>query len=230
MYFRVEPVYMGDPSNLTDFSSKIENTLNRKFNTGNIYFKALPTSYKTPYNTTVSFLTYLEENYDPMSIKVLIFPDSISFIEEKLKPIQGAALGIPDKDNPSTGKPILFIRESKINDVLNHEMGHVFGLYHTFEGNDTDNKGLNCETGDEVPTTITPDPEGSFYIHECDYFIPKHKKDKYTKEEIQNMVENPMGYAAPYCMKDLNKEQFQKIRKMVEKNSRLQDCLLKLEK
>lgn len=230
IYFRVEPVVFGDVPYTEELGNILEKKLNDKYNKGNIHFKVTPPIYKELFSGDNSYMTYLDSYYNPLSIRVLIISDSIRFVEERLRIINGSSFGIPTIENPSTGKPIIFIRHSKLTtDLVVHEFGHVFGLFHTFEGKDVTNKGLNCDCGDEIPTTITPDPLGSFYMEGCDYYLPDGKKDDYTAEEINNIVENPMGYAREYCMKDLNKEQFQRIRKIIEVNSRLQDCIVKLE-
>ena len=230
IYFRVEPVVFGDNTFSEVLSNSLEKKLNDSFNAGNIYFKITPPIFKDLYRGNNSYESYLEDYYNPIAIRILIIPDSIRFLEEKTKIIEGSSAGIPTIQNPSTGKPIIFIRYSQLlTDLLTHEMGHAFGLFHTFEGSDTHNKGLNCDRGDEIPTTVTPDPFGSFYMEGCDYFLPDSRKSNYTQEEVRNIVENPMGQARPYCMKDLNKEQFQRIRKIIEVNSRLQDSILKIE-
>lgn len=171
----------------------------------------------------ISFRDYLEDFYEHNHITLLIVSDDIIFKEESQP--TGVANGIPKPENVSAGKPTIVIRETAaLNGIMGHEMGHVFGLPHTFANNDMRNKGLNCDTGDKVVDTVTPHPESGIYNESCELYLPKHLEGFYTDEEAENIVGNSMNYSPYNCMIGFSKDQHQKIRKMASINPRLQDC------
>lgn len=175
----------------------------------------------------MSYRKYLREYYEQGHITLLIVPDNMLF-EENVHDgsfTHGVANGVPKPENVSAGKPTIVIRETAaLNGIMGHEMGHVFGLPHTFANNDMRNKGLNCDTGDKVVDTVTPHPESGIYNESCELYLPKHLEGFYTDEEAENIVGNSMNYSPYNCMIGFSKDQHQKIRKMASINPRLQDC------
>lgn len=180
-------------------------------------------------NVRSSYNSLLENNYMPGFITIIIVCDEIRFLEEGNNRVDGAALGIPTLEDPTAGKPIIFIRKSSAyTKVLHHELGHVFALSHTFKDYDTYKKGLTCDTryGDGQPDTVTPLRMGSVGEKSCDYYAPEAALKDYSKEEISNMVANIMSYSPSSCMQSFTESQIQKMRKIVELNGRLQDCIM----
>lgn len=180
---------------------------------------------------TVSYLKTLEQYHTPGYITMVVFCDSIAFTEEKNEKIQGAALGVPTLEDPTLGKPVLCIRSSVLyTKVLHHEIAHLFSLQHTFKDYDYNNKGLNCNSyiGDGQPDTVTPLRVGSVGAKSCKYYAPQEALKDYTDAEIENMVQNPMSYSSPQCLGVFEESQVEKLRKMIEVNSRLQDCIVTL--
>lgn len=206
---------------------QIEQNLNKRFHFGNIQFKVgvpINIAEKIP----DSFRTLHTKNYNPSYITIVVVPKDTKFLEEVGKTVAGAADGVPgypNIDNVATAKPTIMIKEEMVyTDILIHEVGHVFGLLHTFQDYDYDNNGLNCDSGDFISTTITPDPDGEVLMESCDY-----KSNKYTKKtDKDNIVQNPMSYSPHYCLKDFNTQQFQRMRKIASKSPRLIDCIYKI--
>lgn len=92
----------------------------------------------------------------------------------------GGALGIPSTT--------LAILSSKINtSTLPHEMGHLLGLKHVFEKDDTD--GLNSRTGDEICDT------GSFNLMDNRTINCSYAGDtKYTEKDLEILIPNYLNY------------------------------------
>lgn len=181
---------------------------------------------------TTSYLKALEEYHTPGYVTIVVFCDSIDFTEEKGEiKIQGAALGVPSLEDPTLGKPVLFVRFPGIyNKILHHELGHIFHLDHTFKGYDMVAKGLSCNNyiGDGQPDTVTPLRLGSVGSKSCKYYAPPEALKDYTDAEIENMVVNCMSYSSPNCLQGFTESQIEKVRKAIEVNSRLQDCIITL--
>lgn len=223
VYFKIQPIIFD--SELLNIE-KVGNKLNDKFNEGGFYFKVLDPIYSPPVDS-ISFLNSFRDNYEPGEIRMLIFPDSTYFYEDPTNKIIGAADNIPEIDNVAKAKPIFFIRRSKVySTIIAHELGHVFGLKHTFHDNDIRNKGFNCFSGDRIKTTVTPHQQISVYTKNCKVFIPAYLKDIYSKEDIRNMVDNIESYSPENCLLKFVPEQFMRMRKILELNPRLQDCII----
>lgn len=159
------------------------------------------------------------------SITLIIVHDDLVFKEEEGSKIWGVAWGIPELYNPSLGKPVIVIRETAtLNAILAHEMGHVFGLLHSFQNDDMTNKGLNCYSGDKIPDTVTPHRESGVVNETCELWLPDYLDGFYTDAEKHNVVENPMSYSPFNCMKGFTKAQHERIKKIASINSRLQDA------
>lgn len=85
---------------------------------------------------------------------------------------------------------VMGIVKDRINSgTLAHEMGHLLGVYHVFERDDTDGK--NVQTGDKICDT------GSFNImdnktRDCGYV----GKPLYTKKDLDVLIPNYMNYSA----------------------------------
>lgn len=205
---------------LPDFDL-VENIINTKYSACNMLFTIGEPSFITIESGIVRYSTELRNNFKPGELVMLIFPEGIKFIEEGIGIIQGAADGIPTFDNPSLGTPTFFIRAERLyTDIINHELAHVYGLLHTFQGNDTLNNGANCDTGDLIKSTNTPPSDLAIVIRTCE---PISKMlEQFTKEEIDNFITNPLSYSPPECMDDFEMEQCQRMRKMIEKNKLLQ--------
>jgi len=157
-------------------------------------------------------------------IELHILPNNIKFQREVYQNayLYGKADGIPGETPYSTS---LFVRDSFLyTNVLVHEMGHVLGLLHTFEGYDIYNMGLNCDTGDKVPDTITPNNKASVGVKSCKMYLPKEleKDTTWSEEKKENAVENYMSYSPANCMKRFEEGQVEKSRKALEQNRELQ--------
>lgn len=222
--FKIQPIIIG--TTILDVA-KLDKVINSKFEKGNVRFIINTPNYLIKPDTKLSYLDLFETEYVPGIIKVIIVSNTQEFYEDSKNNKLGAADGVPTLNNPSIARPIMFIRENYIyTDIVNHELGHIFGLFHTFENNDLINKGQNCNTGDEILTTITPHPEGGIYMENCEYYLPEYLRNSYADSDKINIVENIESYSPHHCMKDFNIQQFQRMRKIVEINSRLQDCIV----
>ena len=225
--FRIKILVVGKDSLEVD---NLRDNLNRFGDQANFYFKIMSIDYKgvCPENQ-VSYNKLLEDNYTPGFITIIIVCDNIRFEEEFRSRIDGAALGIPTLEDPTLGKPVLFVRNSvAYGKILHHELCHLYSGQHTFKDYDMANKGMNCETryGDGQPDTVTPLRVGSIGEQSCEYYAPEEALKDYSRDEILNMVKNPMSYSPEKCMGLFTESQIQKMRKMVEINSRLQDCII----
>ena len=227
IYFRVQPIVFD--SVVIDVQ-QLEEIINNMYSPGGLYFQVQDPIYADISEDPISYLSYLDNYYKAGEIRCLVMPEGISFYEERMNPIMGAADGIPVIDNPSKAKPTFFIRhEALYSDIVNHELGHVLGLFHTFKDNDLDNKGHNCDTGDKIPSTTTPFPGGYIVLSTCEFELPENAPKHYSDADKKNMVENTMSYSPDICMESLANDQFQRIRKIIEVNSRLQDCIIRTE-
>lgn len=204
-------------------------TINKRFKKGGLGFVLTDHVYYPVTDTIMSYSKLFDDNYKGKSIQIIVIPDNLIFYENTSPNLLGRANNIPTIKNPSLAKPQLFIRESLIyTDILNHELGHVFGLFHTFHGNDTYNKGQNCDTGDQIATTITPEEGSIVYMDNCEIVLPKDVEHIYTEEDKKNMVINIESYSPDVCMTEFNDEQFARMRAIINVNSRLQDAMLKI--
>jgi len=226
--FKVQVIVIGtDTLRLEDLEANLKDfgrQANFEFKIIKTHFDSICTAYP------ISYQKMLEDNYTPGLITIMIVCDHVRFEEEGDGRIDGAALGIPELDDPTKGRPILFVRSSvAYGKILHHEGSHLLGLSHTFKDYDYDNRGLNCDVriGDGVPDTVTPIRTGSVGAESCLYYAPEAALKDYSREEIMNMVRNPQSYSPPSCMGEFTEAQVQKMRKMIEVNSRLQDCLIK---
>ena len=191
----------------------------------NIKFKFSRYSYIDTKDSIPSFKDYLRMNNEIGVITLLVFPDNTIFLEDKGSFTLGASSGIPTLSNVSRGKPVLFVRSSvSKTPIVAHEFGHVFGLEHTFYGDDMTNKGLNCGSGDKVPDTVTPMYAGAIGTKSCTYYAPEGWEEFYSELEIENLVVNTMSYSPYVCMKGFTLGQQQKIRKMISINPILQSA------
>ncbi len=69
------------------------------------------------------------------------------------------------------GPDVIVVRKGAGSGVLAHEMGHFFGLYHTFEtsyGLELAN-GSNCSSTGDLVCDTPADNNGSFNLDECEY-------------------------------------------------------------
>ena len=157
------------------------------------------------------------------SIKVLVLPKGIQTLEDErtVAITWGKALGIPTRDNPTTGKPIFFVREEVLyTSVFFHELGHVLGLWHTFHGDDQDEEGLNCFFGDYAYDTYTPPSDIQYGHNDCNCYT----EEELTQEKIRSYL-NALGYPPPHCMEwEITEGQFRITRKVHSVNSLLQEA------
>jgi len=112
--------------------------------------------------------------------------------------------------------------------IVAHEMGHFFGLYHTFEeqlfGKDTFDKGLCSNTGDRICDT-PPDPGTVFEIYvnysTCEMI---GLKDRHGNE-YKPALENYMSYYKPCYLKEYSftegQRDFMKHASMIEIRKKL---------
>lgn len=224
--FKVQVIVIGtDTLRLEDLEANLKDfgrQANFEFKIIKTHFDSICTAYP------ISYQKMLEDNYTPGLITIMIVCDHVRFEEEGDGKIDGAALGIPELDDPTKGRPILFVRSSvAYGKILHHELGHSVGsLSHTFKDFDVDNKGMTCFSGDKIPDTVSPLRTGSVGAKTCSYYAPEEVLKEYTEEEILNLTSNPMSYSPSSCLGEFTEAQIQKMRKGVELNPRLQDCLI----
>jgi hypothetical protein len=99
------------------------------------------------------------------------------------------------------------------NLTANHEFGHVFNLYHTFEGDDGDNDG----TADQCPVNDTCSTQGDKC---CD--TEAHERDLVnvcgstgvtcTGQSATNVVQNIMNYCSETCQTKFSADQKTRMR------------------
>lgn len=227
--FRVKVMIMGSDSLQID---KLSNNLYQFGNQAKFTFKIVSIENRDICTDgRISYLEMLENNYSPGFITIIIVCDDMKFDEEGKNGsrIDGATLGIPTLEDPTLGRPVLFVRNSSAyGKILHHELGHIWNLSHSFKDYDMVEKGLTCNAyiGDGQPDTVTPLRLGSVGERSCEYYAPEGALKDYTSEEILNLVKNPMSYSPEKCMDKFTESQIQKMRKAVEVNSRLQDCII----
>jgi hypothetical protein len=98
------------------------------------------------------------------------------------------------------------------NATTNHELGHAFNLYHTFEGDDADDDG----TADQCPVNTACTTDGDLC---CD--TEAHQRDDgdcgatgttCTGESIVTIVENIMAYSSDACQVRFSADQKTRMR------------------
>ena len=220
---------------------KIENVLNNDFNDMKIHFNVVESVegvldftdnyvgfiYKNSVQR-INYNTLLMENNTSEYLDISILPDDLKLIQEihRNSVIMGAAAGVPELRNTALGYTSLFIRDNvKFTKILSHEVGHVFGLKHTFHANDLNNNGLNCGTGDGIPDTANVTSLAKVGNSTCTLYIPEVVANNLTEEQKRNIVENIMSYSPPQCLLEFTEGQAQAVRKMVEINPRIQETL-----
>lgn len=95
--------------------------------------------------------------------------------------------------NPSNAN--IYLRKNGCLGAITHEMGHLFGLVHTFEGNGIENvNGSNCETeGDGIcDTPADPFVEGTMiqWLGEnCEFIFPgTDANGEYYQPDVGNIM------------------------------------------
>jgi hypothetical protein len=98
------------------------------------------------------------------------------------------------------------------NVTANHELGHAFNLYHTFEGDDGDSDG----SVDQCPVNVTCTTDGDKC---CD--TEAHRRDdgdcgatgnSCTGQSLVNVVQNIMAYSSDVCQVQFTEDQKSRIR------------------
>jgi len=221
--FRVKPVVVG---NIAFNRNRFWKNIEEFWKPYNISFILEPTSKVDKLDPNSTIKECLDGYYENGYLVALILPTGIK-LSAPLN-VTGQANGIPSLSNPAKGKPVFFIlEEAMYTNIVNHEIGHTLGLNHTFQYNDVRNKGLNCDSGDGVPDTVTPIEGGGVGAITCKYYAPEDWIKDYTEDEIDNLVTNVMSYSHPNCITSVTEGQLQKIRAQIAINSRLQDAIIK---
>lgn len=201
---------------------RLEQNINKRYEGTNISFDIRKYEEQSP-SDTVNLREIFDKYFEIGYITMVVLSDSI-VLETGNR--EGASNGIPELDNVSLGRPIFFVKKFTLYEpnlgVLIHELGHVFGLKHLFEGYDMTNKGLNCETGDNIPDVVTLPRQGSVSSRTCSYYAPEKYIENYTKEEIDEATINYMSYSPPKCLRRFSDAQIERQRKMIEVNPLLQ--------
>lgn len=202
---------------------------NKGFNPGRIYYKLSKISMiKLPDTPPpYSYREVLRLNHRPGYFTIINFDGT--GIQLKEEGVLGAAYSVPDIDDRgrlllNSALPVLFIR--KVDEILIHELAHNWGGKHVFQDGDIDNKGLNCFTGDDIPTTVYI-PDISVGTTTCKVYLTEEAEGKYTEKEIADYKSNYLSYSYVTCLNSFMPEQFERFRKMGQINPRIQDCEIK---
>lgn len=163
---------------------KILNNLNTSFAKQGITFVLKESNVDVNSASINEFLAHYTDYEQEGALTIIVYSNSFGAT------YNGIASGVPGL--------VLGILNEKINTTtLPHEMGHLLGLAHIFEKDDTD--GLNSSTGDKICDT----PEYNIMhniTNECAYMGP----GKYTEEELKTIIPNYLNYNAenPYDCRD----------------------------
>jgi hypothetical protein len=187
----------------------ILDNLNNSFNKQGISFVIKESNIDVSSESINSFLAHYEDYEEEGVLTIIVYSNVLG------ASYNGIASGVPGI--------VMGIVEDKINtSTLPHEMGHLLGLGHVFEKDDTD--GLNSITGDKICDT----PEFNIMHNqsvECTYVGPP----LYTKEALEVLIPNYLNYNSqhPYdCRDKFTPVQILAIRWHVENYPRLYDALL----
>ncbi len=104
--------------------------------------------------------------------------------------------GIVSQINASLSTNRLFVSQQCLSyNTLTHEMGHYFGLYHTFETyfGVEDPKESNCTTAGDLLCDTPADPNGNVYSN-CQYAGPFTELYGGVSEPLHPLVNNIMSY------------------------------------
>lgn len=154
--------------------SLIEVTLNKGFEEQGILFSVDKSEVSYSGYSINEFSDHFEEYLEKDYITVLVYDDASG------ARFNGVAAGIPHT--------ICGVVESRISSsTIVHEVGHLLGLKHIFEKDDTDGK--NAVTGDAICDT------GSFNLmdnrtSECGYVGPA----KYSEKDLEIIIPNYLNY------------------------------------
>lgn len=102
------------------------------------------------------------------------------------------------------------------NSTANHELGHAFNLFHTFEGDDANDDG----NPDQCPANTTCTAQGDLC---CD--TEAHRRDDgdcgdvgttCTGQSLNTIVENIMAYSSDFCQVRFSSDQKDRMRAALE--------------
>lgn len=142
-------------------------------------------------------------------INIFVFTEFIGFTG--VNPAGKATLGGISIDEQ--GKAAIFMEAENFNkEVLTHEMGHFFGLKHTFTGADELADGSNCATAGDGICDTPADPydgTGPDLIDEDCSFVSELKDD--NGDFYNPMTTNIMSYYQCPCEKGFTNGQYIKM-------------------
>lgn len=184
-------------------------TLNKDFKDTKIQFQ----SSLKPTNIVDKTVATNMEDFDGHSvmyskrgaISIFIYPShSKSFFQGKANKIPGYSFGVKQP----------YVRTHP--HILSHEMGHVLGLYHTHQPDDSP-KGNTSQTGDRVCDT----PKSQSLLGQV--------TDKCEAASYMNvdriLIDNYMSYVPDQCRKNFTSGQIERMKWVIENSKDLIDCL-----
>jgi len=108
---------------------------------------------------------------------------------------------------PSANKNYIIIAKDCFNSIdITHQMGHLFGLYHTHETvfDKETPKGTNCSTSGDLICDTPADPMLAGKVdNDCIYTASTKLEGEYYIPEVTNF----MSFSRPSCMCEFSEEQ-----------------------
>ncbi len=141
---------------------------------------------------------------------------NIYFVQKIITPPSAAGFaGLGQIGSMNEGGIVIVKGSLAVGNVMSHEMGHYFGLLHTFEGNGTEYAdGSNAATaGDMIKDTpadpyVENDPKTAYVDANCKFI--SMKKDAHG-QYYDPIVGNIMSYYPPECACGFTDQQYIKM-------------------
>lgn len=219
LIFGVRFVFFIKEPTLVDFSPTVSNAikrLNMDFEPANIGFKAIETRLiedQEAYNGMHYYQKFAFKYYERNTLNIFVFPNTAE------PPISGAALGIP---GTSMVIKSFFLDKSTIS----HEVGHLFGLYHTHKKDVSDTN--NNDNGDYVCDTPNADQFSDHnrgFLGKVDAECFYTSQNELSVEENDILIHNLMSYSSVNCRCCITEVQIKRMRWIIENSLDLRSCL-----
>lgn len=193
-----QPITVSDVAEAIDSLNKAWSPMCVKFNLCEIH---LDSNYNfVDWHQDTMEKEYLALHYEPRIINIIA-------VRRIIVPSGVAGYATLGGISKRTGKPFIIVGD-KNPKVWVHEMGHFFGLKHTFEPTIGTADNANCSTLDDgiCDTPPDPDPNGNSQSN-CIY--TGNYKDA-NSQYYNPLIENYMSYYGP-CRKSFTHMQYEKM-------------------
>jgi hypothetical protein len=187
-------------------------SLNASFASANIKFNLIDYTAYNPPTDTIDIINHRQDilaykkanrNEDP-AIDIFVYRPNFNYYPGVALAIKSDALAVQ----------IPFFNSN----TLIHEVGHCLGLHHTH-----DNSGNGYETGDFICDTPETGIINGYIDANCK---PKGKITNLDEKEVEIIIRNYMSYVNKACRREFTKDQIDKMRFHISRESLLRNTLI----